>query len=76
MYRIVNTIMNFLGSLNISRHDQEKINKMVQAQQKLESQQELTPEEQFAVDILMKRNEKMLIEHLQKMMEEQHANKS
>lgn len=76
MYRIVNTIMNFLGSLNISRHDQEKINKMVQAQQKLESEQELTPEEQLAVNILMKRNEKMLIEHLQKMMEEQHADKS
>lgn len=65
-----------LTSLKPTKEDQQMLDSIVESQASLQSHTELSPEEQLAVSILMKRNEKILIAHLQKMVEEANANKS
>ena len=76
MYKLVNSLMEILSNLSISKKDSEVLNGIVSSQASLQIKVELSAEEKLAVDILMKRNERILISHLQKMMEEANADKS
>ena len=76
MFKIVNTLMSLLESLSPSKADHRRLEDIISSQAHLQCQTELSAEEKLAVEILMKRNEQILIKHIQKMMEEDNANKS
>lgn len=73
MYSIVNTILSTLNTIRISVSDKLKLENIINTQATLESKNGLTPEENLAIEILMRKNEKILIEHIRTMVDKENA---
>lgn len=73
-HEVVNRIQALLNIVDWSKTARSKFNQIINSQLELETTVPVTPEEELVIKLMIKQNEKILLEHIRKTLEGQDAN--